>query len=774
MPLLLESEPHLFRSRYAWSAETGGPGLTVRYFRNFLNLDTVPDSFVVRLTADSRYVFSVNGQRVGRGPEKGTLDHYFYETYDIATTLRSGLNILGVEVRFFGWNAPTSEVHSNIPAFLFEGPEGADLDTPGDWKVYIDAAVRPDTKAYIGNAQNFLNHLDIIDARKLPLGWLEPGYDDSEWEETITVNGVTGNPDCGVFPVWNLQPRDIPLLVEEPKPFTAIVENQCTEPIPASLDPLDWSIGVNGHILVLSAGHLTTGYPVFHFSGGKGRTVRITYAEAMGFRETDARGNRHWVKRQRDDTENGEPHGYQDTLILPGGDFTWEPFHWRTFWFIRIEVEPGDNPLTLHAADYRFTTFDQDFTAVFRSEDPDTERFMDLSVRTLQLCAHETYEDCPYYEQLNYVADTRLQILCSYALANNTHLARRAIRSYRDSLRKDGLTEARCPSREKQIIPYFSLIWILMVDDYWRQCGTPENDFVSSCLLAVDGILWFFRRRLEANGMIGKVPKWNMVDRGPGWIGGEPPALREGNSTYLTGLYVYALDAAVRLHRQTGIPGDADRWEPLAEELRAGLRENTWSDKEGLFLEGVGIETPPFSQHVQSIAILADIATADQTRRILDRLTSDDALVDMKFMQSFYLARALEKAGAYAPFWSTHLDKWRFMMKNGVSTWQEYPDPTRSDCHAWTSWIAYDFVSTVLGIKVDAVSQILTLAPRTEGIGWANGAAPTPFGRVSVDWKKDGEGRLIFTADAPTGTHTRLILPGGESREITNGGKIQA
>ena len=33
--------------------------------------------------------------------------------------------------------------------------------------------------------------------------------------------------------------------------------------------------------------------------------------------------------------------------------------------------------------------------------------------RTARLCAHETYFDCPYYEQLQYVGDTRIQALIS-------------------------------------------------------------------------------------------------------------------------------------------------------------------------------------------------------------------------------------------------------------------------------------------------------------------------------------------------------------------------
>ncbi len=112
-----------WRAAYAWSTERGGPGLSTRYFRRQFTLDEVPARFIVHVTADSRYRLWVNGVPAGRGPLKGTLEHYFYETYDIASLLHPGDNIIAAEVRWFGENAPTSEVHSSRAGFLFQGAE---------------------------------------------------------------------------------------------------------------------------------------------------------------------------------------------------------------------------------------------------------------------------------------------------------------------------------------------------------------------------------------------------------------------------------------------------------------------------------------------------------------------------------------------------------------------------------------------------------------------------------------------------------------------------
>ena len=284
----------------------------------------------------------------------------------------------------------------------------------------------------------------------------------------------------------------------------------------------------------------------------------------------------------------------------------------------------------------------------------------------------------------------------------------------------------------------------------------------------------FFRSRLQENGFVGQIPPWSMVDRIPGWEGGEPPAIADGESTYLTCLFIYALDAAVRLHTEVGVPLDADRWRILAEDLRHAVREQAWSEREGLYLEGPGREFDTFSQHVQAMAILSGTATAAQMQRIMERLTADPGLHRMKFMQSFYLARALQAAGGYAAFGDHVLALWREALSKNLSTWPEYPDPTRSDCHAWSSWIAADFVRYGLGVlPYQPGFQEILISPRTEIGLYARGWAPTPWGRVSVDWRKDRDsGDVYLYATAPEGVPTRVKLPGMNPRRYGTGGRI--
>jgi alpha-L-rhamnosidase len=67
-------------------------------FRRSLELAKKPSSFIIHLSADNHYRLFVNGQYVLRGPARGDLSHWFYETVDIAEYLKAGENVLAAEV----------------------------------------------------------------------------------------------------------------------------------------------------------------------------------------------------------------------------------------------------------------------------------------------------------------------------------------------------------------------------------------------------------------------------------------------------------------------------------------------------------------------------------------------------------------------------------------------------------------------------------------------------------------------------------------------------
>ena len=65
---------------------------------------------------------------------------------------------------------------------------------------------------------------------------------------------------------------------------------------------------------------------------------------------------------------------------------------------------------------------------------------------------------------------------------------------------------------------------------------------------------------------------------------------------------------------------------------------------------------------------------------------------------SFYLFRALEKAGVYDEV-QDKWKNWKLLLDNGVTTWPEDNVTQRSECHAWSAIPLYDFIAVTLGVR---------------------------------------------------------------------------
>jgi alpha-L-rhamnosidase len=72
----------------------------VLHFRKVFELPQVPAHFVVHVSADNRFILSVNQHELGRGPALSDLAHWKYETFDLAPLLlHTGRNELAATAR---------------------------------------------------------------------------------------------------------------------------------------------------------------------------------------------------------------------------------------------------------------------------------------------------------------------------------------------------------------------------------------------------------------------------------------------------------------------------------------------------------------------------------------------------------------------------------------------------------------------------------------------------------------------------------------------------
>ena len=466
----------------------------VLHFRKAIELSAVPQHYIVHVSGDRRFLFYVNGQRIGTGPAASDLQHWRYETFDLAPALHAGTNLLSATVWNFGIYSAIAQM-SDRTAFLVQGDtiQETAANTNASWSVAEEPGIAVVPRANDGRGDYMAaSPGETLYAAKYGWKWRDPGDTSLHWvaartamreDDSSEAGQAASEYDVANIP-WRLLPDPLPQMTYRDESPGAIVRagvaNAASSGFPES------AVVIPPHTttqLLLDRKTLTTAYPELTFSGGRGSRIVLTYAEAL----YDARlkkGNRNAIAGRH-------AIGFHDIVLPDGGkQHVFEPLWWRTWRYIQIDIQTGDDTLTLDHLGAHESTYPFEQRALFDSGDTDLQHIWEIGWRTARLDAHETYMDTPYYEQLQYIGDTRIQALISYAVTGDDRLARQAIAAFANSHIPEGLTQSRYPSSLQQIIPPFSLYWIGMLDDlYWYR---PDAQIVTENLQGTRDVLaWF-------------------------------------------------------------------------------------------------------------------------------------------------------------------------------------------------------------------------------------------------------------------------------------------
>jgi hypothetical protein len=726
----------------------------VFHLRRAFELAARPDRFVVHVSADNRYRLFVNGQQVSSGPQRSDLMHWRYETVDLAPHLRAGRNVLAALVWNWGSERPVAQF-SRRTAFLLQGDSEREavVNTGPEWKVLHNEGYEPipvRIQAYYASPPG-----EAVDGRHMPWGWDEVEYSDNAWKAAAAGEGwradrtqLRGTDLTGQAGGWQLVPRSLPPMEEKPVRFARVRRAQGIEPGDGFLRGTgDLMVPARSRaVLLVDQSHLTNAYAVLETTGGAGSTISLTYAEAL----TDAAGR----KGNRDEIEGKTIVGIKDVFRPDGGERRrFQTLWFRTYRYAQVEIETQDQPLRIHDLHGIFTAYPFELRARFDSDLPWLQDMWAINWRGARLCAFETYFDTPYYEQLQYVGDTRIQALISLYMTSDDRLVRQALSHFDLSRIPEGITASRYPSSLGQYIPTFSLLWIAMVHDYWMLRDDPE--FVRGFLPGVRSVVGWFEHRIDESGLLGPIPWWPYVDWAPEWPVGNPPGAKDGHSTMISLQFVYALERAAALEDALGQPLEAGRDRRLAEALRASVRAKAWDSERGLFSDAPS--TAHYSQQTNIMAVLVDAIPAAEQRALMERILTDAKLTQATYYYGFYLFEALRKAGL-ADRYIERLEPWRGMLAMGLTTVPETPEPTRSDSHAWSAHPNYGLLATVLGLRPSAPGwRSVRIAPALGPLQRASGRVPHPRGDIDVSLTRSGADGLHVDVTLPAGLTGTLV-----------------
>ena len=629
----------------------------------------------------------------------------------------------------------------------------------------------------------------------------------------------------GIIPVFPLTKRPIPLMFEKPGEFRREM------PIKANdLPRLEFTggkavlpAGERG-VFELDVGEHTTAFFTIRARGGAGAKLIIRYAEAYSKDDyVDGQKN----KGVRDDWANYGIHGHEDTYTMGGassaagmgsacgsddacgaadidcaggadsaclsggGDLagkydpgveTYTPFWMRTFRFVRVEAYASSSPLTIYMPTFVKTGYPLEVKTGIEASEPWVAELYEISLRTLQNCMHETYEDCPYYEQLQYIQDSRLEMLFTYAVSGDLRMARRTIEDYHSSKQPCGMLSARYPTQEPHIIPPFSLHWIGMLYEYLWETG--DAAFLKHYMPTVDAILQWYDEKIGPLGLVQDLGYWDQIDWVDQWsdIAGRTPASAVGPSTAHNLMYAYALRMGAKLCEAVKRPEMSREYGLRADSICRAVDRLCWSAEAGLYREGPEYEE--YSQHSNVYAVLCCLKRGAEARALMERALNRPGIAKCSFTWQFFVFRALEASDAYdmtADLW----EMWKGLLKLNLTTIPETPDgegSPRSDCHAWSALPLHEFPRRMLGVRAAAYGwSEMYIKPNPLGLALLSGDVTTPRGVVSVKLERvdelNGAGKpgatYKLTARAPDGVPTTVIMPGGAARAFPSGGAIE-
>ena len=528
-------------------------------FSEFFSVKRENAKVILRISADSNYAAYVNGELAAFGQYADLPHCKVMDTHELSRYCNLGKNQICITVWYHG--APSSIYKTGQAGLFFE--------------VTADDTVVACSGKHTACRKNpyYVPYREKIITKEIGFSFF---YDaaacDVPWHSAV---------ETGYQPKLHERPI-LPLELEELAIGRVIDGDNCTK-------------------FILELDREEAGFIAFSLDSQCKQKITISYAEHL----VDGEVPRYIGKRDFS-VEYGAHEG-RNTYM--------NPFRRVAGRYLEIKAEV---PITLICAGICPTMYP--VTEIpFDTGSSRRQKVYEIAKRTLRLCMHEHYEDCPWREQALYTMDSRNQMLCGYYAFGETRFARASLWLMGQDRRKDGMISDCVPSGIGLVIPSFCLHWYQQVLEYTEYTGdlTLAAEIWDKLCSVLDAFTNFFD---YDGGLLPCLPTenyWNFYE----WSGrylmrnfqepGKPDLL-------LNCLLLRALDIMTDLARRTGRTFHlSDMAQPLRSRIREVFRRN-----DGLY------NTDIAGTHVcelgNAMAVLTGVADRDDTEVICRMLTNTE------------------------------------------------------------------------------------------------------------------------------------------------------
>lgn len=749
------------------------------------------DVIRIRVSADERYHLYLDGELVGVGSERGCREMWFYETYDL--NVEAGEHTLIAKVWALGNKAPLAQISVNPGGFILAPEDIKYRNVLGtghcEW-------FSKELKGFSYHEVDFafgMKYRECIDGRKYDSNYRQGTV--GKWSLIEELPPITLEEKSDPQFV-NLTPASLPAMIRKKIriPDSIIINklhkgdyDKCreiviTEDVSTPKEKKQWAaiseqpvvVGPDKTLrIILPLDDYYCIYPEIKCSKGADARIRINFAESA-YLTCDHKWNQHFRHPKGDRSKiTGKYFAYSmgSSYISNGSSQQlFDPLWWFAGLYVELVIETGNEKLLIEDIALYETRYPLEMKSCFDCSDKSFNDILDMCFRTLQVCTHETYMDCPFYEQVMYVGDARIESLVTFISSLDGRMPEKAIKTFNASRQPNGLNMSCYPFRGRHIIPPFSLLWIALISDhaYWKD---DSEYLVCSTLKDMRRVIDYFLSRKNADGLISpgeerKLDAFNFIDWVDQWGNdwGVPKGDNEINSVFHW-LFIYTLVLYSDLERNFGDSQLAQSALDEADIISRTIIEGFWDDSRMGFADD--LKKTSFSEHSLVLAILSGCLTDDIYHAASKTLFEDDSLLKTTIYFSHYYFEACRLLERMDCFWK-RMGLWYELKEKKFKTVYESTLPTRSDCHAWAAHPLYHYFASILGIRpAEYGFRTVEIKPQLAGLEYAVGSMVHKNGLIQADLKQKN-GKLAGIIILPKGLEGNLIVS-GSSRELREG-----
>jgi len=678
-----------------------------------------------------------------------------YRTYDVTTLVREGSNALGVELGR-GWYGVTvpNEWYWHMAAWHGNPTLRAQLEirfangtrqvvaTDGSWRT-TDGPTTYDS-IYLG---------ERYDARRMPSGWQQAGYDDGAWTPASVVAGP-----AGALVAAQLEPIKVvdtirPVAVAAPRPGT----------------------------YVFDFGRIFAGWVQLRVSGPAGQTVSMVHAEKL--------------------TEDGtvEPVGglidaqlQTDYYTLAGGGpEQWEPaFSYKGFRYVQVEGFPGTP--TLDALLGKVVHSSVASTGTFTSSNDLLNKIQQAARHTLLNNMHGFHTDTPTYEKNGWTGDAQASSLAAALNFDVARLWTKWMADFRDAQSEQGEIPEIVPTTAYygyEDTPGWNFVWgpvpswdaatFVLPWDLYHLYGDRQ---------ILDAMYDTQKRLVDYTGTYINAANgytYNTTNRFLGEYAAAGP-VGPVDATAVA-YYFYMVDRLAQSADLLGKTTDAATYRALANAVRDAYNARYWDAAQRYYRTLNAEAVPqPYAQTQNVLPLAFGMVPAGHEEALVRRLNDD--LVARAYHLSAgiyatrYLMTILSDYGftdtAFQVATRTDEPSWGWWIENGHATMFEgWSLNSRSYDHHYYGSISTWFYQRLAGIHPGAPGYaMLLIKPHVPaGLAQVSGSLDTIRGAVASAWTQAADGTFELTVTTPGAVPTEVWVPtdGGRATLEPDGAVFQ-